>query len=89
MNQKLKNKEGVHEFLKREFGPKSWAVEAVVGAIFKRRGGSSLSMSHGFNFAALLTKFSGEFGSFLHDFSATSGPRSSHDRVTIGLRSWS
>ena len=60
-----------------------------MGPIFKRRGGSSLSMSHGFNFAALLTKFSGEFGSFFHDFSATSGPRSSHDRVTIGLRSWS
>ena len=60
-----------------------------MGPIFKRRGGSSLSMSHGFNFAALLIKFSGEFGSFFHDFNATSGPRSSHDRVTIGLRSWS
>ena len=38
VDQKLKNKEGVHEFLKREIGPKSWAVEAVVGAKSRRRG---------------------------------------------------
>ena len=38
VDQKLKNKEGVYEFLKREIGPKSWAVEAVVGAESRRRG---------------------------------------------------
>ena len=37
-------------------------------------------MSRGFNFAAILTKFSGEFGSSFHDFSTTIGPRSSYDR---------
>ena len=89
VDQKLKNKEGVHEFLKREIGPESWAVEAVVVAIFKRRGGSSLSMSRGFNLASILTKFSGEFGSSSHDLGTMIIPRSSHDRVTIGLRSWS
>ena len=38
VDQKLKNKEGVHEFLKREIGPKSWAMEVVVGAESRRRG---------------------------------------------------
>ena len=80
VDQKLKNKEGVHEFFKGEIGPESRAVEAVVGAIFKRRGGASLGMSRGFNFAAILTKFSGEFGSSFHDFSTTIGPRSGVDR---------
>ena len=30
VDQKLKNKEGVHGFLKREIGPNSWVVEAIV-----------------------------------------------------------
>ena len=38
VDQKLKNKEGVHEFLKREIGPNSWPLEAVVGAESRRRG---------------------------------------------------
>ena len=33
VDQKLKNKEGVHGFLKREIGPNSWVVEAIVEAV--------------------------------------------------------
>ena len=57
-------------------------------AVFKRRGGASLGMGRGFNSAAILTKFSGEFGSYFHDFSTTIGPRSGHDRATIGVLSF-
>ena len=89
MDQKLKNKRKSTWVFKGEIGPESWAVEAVVVAIFKRRGGSSLSMSRGFNLTAILTKFSGEFGSSFHDFSTTIGPRSRRDRVTIVRRLWS
>ena len=32
-DQKLKNKEGVHEFLKEKLARKTWAVEAVVGIV--------------------------------------------------------
>ena len=42
IDQKLKNKERVHGFLKREIGPKSWAVEAVVGAVLHGRESASL-----------------------------------------------
>ena len=90
VDQKLKNKEReIHAFKEgnwarnRGHWKRSWALfEGVVGAVL-------WGMSRGFNFAAILTKFSGEFGSSFHDFSTTIGPRSSHDRVTIGLRSWS
>ena len=75
--------------LKEKLGLKSWVMETIVEAVCCRRGGDSLGLGCGLNFAALLAKFSGEFGSFFHNLSATSGPRSSHDRVTIGLRSWS
>ena len=33
VDQKLKNKEGVHEFLKEKLARKRWAVEAVVGIV--------------------------------------------------------
>ena len=45
INEKLKNKEGVHEFLKREIGPKLWAMEVVVEAICKRRGSGFIFMA--------------------------------------------
>ena len=45
VDQKLKKKEGVHEFLKREIGPESWAVEAVVEAVFKLHGDGFLCMA--------------------------------------------
>ena len=47
VDQKLKNKEGVYEFLKREIGPKSWAIEAVVGVVLLGRGGDSLGRCRG------------------------------------------
>ena len=39
VDQKLKNKEGKYMVLKRKLGPKTWAIEAFVGAVFKHRGG--------------------------------------------------
>ena len=33
VDQKFKNKEGVHEFLKEKLARKTWAVEAVVGIV--------------------------------------------------------
>ena len=39
IDQQLKNKEGKYILLKRKIGPISWAIEAVVGADLKRRGG--------------------------------------------------
>ena len=39
IDQKLKNKEEIHRFLKGKLAQKSWAIEAVVGADLKRRGG--------------------------------------------------
>ena len=33
VDQKFKNKEGVHGFLKREIGSNSWVVEAIVEAV--------------------------------------------------------
>ena len=87
VDQKLKNKEELHEFLKRELSLESWMMEAVVGAIFKRRGGFSFSMSHGFNFGSILTKFRGEFGPLFPRFRryewTTIEPRSGHDRASI------
>ena len=38
VDQKLKNKEGIHGFLKREIGLKLWAIEVVMGAESRRRG---------------------------------------------------
>ena len=49
VDQKLKNKEGKYMLLKREIGPNSWVIRAVVGADLKRRGSGSLGMSCGFN----------------------------------------
>ena len=39
VDQKLKNKEGIHGFLKKKLARGSWAIDAFVGAVFKRRGG--------------------------------------------------
>ena len=79
VDQKLKNKEGVHEFLKREIGPKSWAVEAVVGAVFKLHGGDSMGMGRGFKSAMNRLDFSSNFASLVPRFSPRFSPRSRHD----------
>ena len=89
VDQKFKNKRREYMLLKGKLGLKSWVMETIVEAVWWRRGGDSMGMDRGLNSATLLTNFSGEFGSSFHNFSAPSGPRSSHDRVTIGLRSWS
>ena len=66
--------------LKRELGPKSWAVEAVVGAVLHGRESASLGRtrsSHvGRKFRFVFAPNSRLFG---HD-RATIAPRSGHDR---------
>ena len=42
VDQKLKNKEGKYMLLKREIGPNSWVIGAVVEAICRGRGSGSL-----------------------------------------------
>ena len=57
VDQKLKNKEGKYMLLKREIGPSSWVIGAVVAAICKGRGSGSLgrrrSSRIGHDFASL------------------------------------
>ena len=73
--------------LKRELARRSWAIDAFVGAVFKRRGGDSLGMGRGFNSAPILTGFHGQKASnFCHDRAAI-GARSRRDRATIVRRS--
>ena len=67
--------------LKRKLGPKTWAIEAFVGAVLRRRERRSLvhgfvasnPREKGFNFAS---KRGMNFGVI--------GPRSGHDRAAIG-----
>ena len=42
VDQKLRTKKGITSVLKREIGPESWAIEAVVGAVLQGRGSDSL-----------------------------------------------
>ena len=67
--------------LKREIGPESWAVEAVVGAVFKRRGGASLGMGRGFKSAANRLEFHFERKLQNRPCSSRDRPRSSVDRA--------
>ena len=41
VDQKLKNKEGIHAFLKKKLARRSWPIEAFVGVVFKRDGDGS------------------------------------------------
>ena len=50
-DQKLKNKEGQYMFLKGKLAQKSWAIEAVMGADLKRRGGDFVGIDRGFDSA--------------------------------------
>ena len=71
--------------LKREIGPESWAVEAVVGPVFRHRGGASLGMGRGFKSAANRLEF-------CFERKLQNRPRSSRDRprsTTIERRSYS
>ena len=70
---------------KEEIGPKLWMMEAIVEAVFKRRGGASLGMGRGFKSAANRLEF--RFKRKLQN-----RPRSSRDRprsTTIERRSCS
>ena len=70
--------------LKKEIGLESWAMDAFVGAVLKRRGGASLGMDRGFNSAGNeLQFFLRKRHDFRHDRAAI-GPRSGHDRAAIG-----
>ena len=77
-DQKFKNKKGKYMLLKRELGPKSWAVEAVVGAVLHGRESASLGR----------TRSSHVGRKFLFIFAPNSRPFG-HDQATIGPRSWS
>ena len=66
--------------LKREIGPKSWAIEAVVGAVLQGRGSDSLGRIRNSHIGR---EFRFEFAPNSHHFShdrATIAPRSGHDR---------
>ena len=75
--------------LKRNLARRSWVIGAVVEAICTGGGSGSTLRGHGSTFATILTEFNGGFSPHFHNFSTTIGPRSGHDRATIGLRSWS
>ena len=80
VDQKLKNKEGIHGFLKKKLARRSWPIEAFVGAVFKRDGDGSTWRGRGATLAMILTVFSGRFSPHFHNFSTTIGPRSGFDR---------
>ena len=73
VDQKLKNKEGKYILLKREIGPKSWAIEAVVGVVLQGPGSASLGRTRSSHIGR---EFRFEFAPNSHHFS--------HDRATIG-----
>ena len=70
---------------------RSWAIDAFVGAVFKRRGGDSLGMGRGFNSAPILTGFHGQKASNFCLDRTTIGPRSCVNRdpralsIIVGL----
>ena len=73
--------------LKRELARRAWAIDAFVGAVFKRRGGDSLGMGRGFNSAPIFDRISRsksfQFLPRSHHDRATIAPRSGHDRASI------
>ena len=86
VDQKLKNKEGKYMLLKREIGPESWAIEAIVEALCKGHGSGSLgrdrSFGIGYELATIFLQSSLKGGQdFRHD-----RPRSGHDRASIMLQ---
>ena len=80
VDQKFKNKEGKYMLLKRKLGPKTSAIEAVVGVVWRRRGNESLGAASWLQFheksALIGLQISLQKG---HDFR--------HNRAAIGLRS--
>ena len=76
IDQKLKNKGRIHGFLKEKLAQKSWAIEGVVGADSRRRGGGFTWRHHSFRIGL-------EQATIL----LQKEPRSRHDCAVIGLRS--
>ena len=70
-------------FLNEKLARQSWPIEAFMGAVFKRRGGDSLGMGHGFKSATNWLDFSFNFASRLPRFSPRFSSRSGHDRASI------
>ena len=88
VDQKFKNKRRNTWVFKEEIGPNSWAVVAILEAVFKRRGGDSLGMGRDFKSATNRLDFSFNFASHFPRFLPLFLPRSRHDRIAIGRRSW-
>ena len=88
IDQKLKNNEELHVFLKGKLARGSWAIDAVVGAELLRRGGGFTWRGRSFRIdlesATILLQNSFRLGTIF----ATIVTRSCHDRATIGRRSW-
>ena len=78
IDQKLKNNEELHRFLKRKLAPRWWPFDPVVGTDSWRHGGDFFWRRRG-------SKLSGESALIF----ASKEPRSCHDRATIVCRSWS
>ena len=74
---------------KEEIGPKFWMMEAIVRAVFKRRGGASLGMGRAFKSAANRLEFRFERKLQNRPRSSRDRPRSTtidHDRASIVLQ---
>ena len=69
--------------LKREIGPKSWPLEAVMGVVWRRRGSGSLGWGCRFNSATRLTSISLQHEPRSWHDQATIGPQSGHDLASI------
>ena len=74
--------------LKRKLARRSWPIEAVVEAVWRSHGSNSLGRHRGFPIGLKYAWIWLQSGQKKTTFSATIGPRSGHDRVTIGPRSW-
>ena len=89
VDQKLKNKEEIHGFLKRELAQRSWAWRGRFlgrGSWLQFRNQSaSISPPNIMHFSRDRATIGSRSG---HD-RVTIGPRLGHDRATIGPRSWS
>ena len=69
--------------LKREIGPNSWVIEAVVEADSWLRGSDSLGMDRGFNSTTNQLEFGFNFASIFSTIFATIAPRSGRYRASI------
>ena len=76
VDQKLRTKEGRYMLLKREIGPESWAVEAVVGAVLHGRESASVGRRRSFGIGHEWASISATISAFLGHASRRDRPRS-------------